>query len=469
MKKLFNVLNILVAVSFFVACSDDCADSINMAVGEDLCSAQEVNAVSIEEALNVAAAYFPAKPTSRGSEVDVQMISEPGMSAALYVINFANDGGFILVSGKKTFSPVLAFSDRGHFDIDNMPETLSTWVDECVCDVYESINLSSDSIESVAKEWARFAEDGLQSRSSERPSLAYMTQEEYDAFKEKAVDSIDSWTRQGFKVYEYLDYIKEHDSITPMGFNIGEHAHGWVHPLYEADFWALTYVLERNTTTVSGMDRSDEPQWGQRNGYNQSFPMLSNGELAYAGCGPIALGQLMYKSKYPRNINWAEVTQRGVANRYTSDFIYEIALKAEAEFETQGTKTNHKKYKSLLESYGYAAKDADFNEKNLVVPAIICSKLYSNNVYQGAHAWLVTTGSRVEYEDYIEVWVFDDHKRLDRLYAEMLDFSRYSNYYVNWGWSGNYDGFYNHIGNACPSNYDSSSAYFMVYAIQSPR
>lgn len=400
MKKLFSVLSILVACCFFVACSDDCVDNVNIVDGEDLCPTREASLVSVEEALNVAAAYFPGKPASRGSEVDVQIISESGRAAALYVINFANEGGFILVSGKKTFNPVLAFSDKGHFDINNMPEPLSAWVDECVSDVYESLNLSPDSLESVSKEWARFAQSDLSSRSDIRPKLTYMTQEEYDAFKEKAVDSISSWTRQGFKVYEYLDYIKEHNNITPHGYNIGEQARGWVHPLYEEDFWALTYVLERNSTTVLGVDRSDEPQWGQQDGYNQSFPVLSNGELAYAGCGPIALGQLMYRSKYPRDINWANVTQKGVANKYTSDFIYNIALKVEPEFGIQGTKTNHTKYKSLLESYGYTAKDGSFNEKNLITPAIICSQLYKNNIYQGAHAWLVSSGSRVEYEDY---------------------------------------------------------------------
>lgn len=46
---------------------------------------------------------------------------------AFYVFN-AQNGGFVIVSGEDSTSPILAYSESGHLDVNNLPDNLNAWL-----------------------------------------------------------------------------------------------------------------------------------------------------------------------------------------------------------------------------------------------------------------------------------------------------------------------------------------------------
>lgn len=58
-------------------------------------------------------------------------------SPALYVIN--RDNGFVVVSADDAAAPLLAYSDEGTFDVDNMPENCRWWLGQYAAEISQAI------------------------------------------------------------------------------------------------------------------------------------------------------------------------------------------------------------------------------------------------------------------------------------------------------------------------------------------
>ncbi len=46
-----------------------------------------------------------------------------------YIFNIGNDGGFVILSGDDAACPVLGYSYKGHFDVNNVPVNMQSWLD----------------------------------------------------------------------------------------------------------------------------------------------------------------------------------------------------------------------------------------------------------------------------------------------------------------------------------------------------
>ena len=119
----------------------------------------------------------------------------------------------------------------------------------------------------------------------------------------------------------------------------------------------LPFFVEKTfskSTTIG--NPQEQAEWGQELGYNQSFPKLGNGQNAFAGCGPVACGQIMYYFKHPSNINWNGMNRSGYGNKTTSSFLFQIAEKANCDYREDGTYTTLSKIENVLKSFGYTTK-----------------------------------------------------------------------------------------------------------------
>ena len=69
----------------------------------------------------------------------VSTIKDDNGNDAIYVVNFANDGGFVLVSAVKNIQPILAYSNSGYFSLtSDAPLGLKNWRDMTVNVIKES-------------------------------------------------------------------------------------------------------------------------------------------------------------------------------------------------------------------------------------------------------------------------------------------------------------------------------------------
>ena len=61
---------------------------------------------------------------------DMEIIRDIQGNPAIYVMNYENDGGFVLVSAKKDCPPVLAYNHKGHFAVNTGVEPVQDWLSE---------------------------------------------------------------------------------------------------------------------------------------------------------------------------------------------------------------------------------------------------------------------------------------------------------------------------------------------------
>jgi hypothetical protein len=81
---------------------------------------------------------------------DVTTVYGENGEPAMYVINYADNGGFVIVGATRNYYPVLAFSDKGSFTTSgDMPLGLTDWIEGNKEAVKHQIN--EECLDSIAK------------------------------------------------------------------------------------------------------------------------------------------------------------------------------------------------------------------------------------------------------------------------------------------------------------------------------
>ena len=289
---------------------------------------------------------------SRASMYSVDsLISKDGVLTAL-VVNFANDGGFILLSPQKTFYPVMAYSDKGHFDVNVEGKPVEEWTED-MSDVISQLDyLPSDSIEIYRRMWNDLLfESSINSISTNAVSRAEgeVSQEEYQQLIQIARAKRTEFEQKGYKTFSLEEVFKN----DPEGYeSIIQEATAAIFPIYDHLVLALSFAVEINNSNNYTKQNLLQTSWNQTGGFNQSFHFISDSQRAYAGCGPVAMGQIMKYYQYPPSYPWTKM-HNSYGTKETSDFLYELAIRAHASFKSEGTKTSVENMQSTLESYGY--------------------------------------------------------------------------------------------------------------------
>src|SRR5690554_2304377 len=69
-----------------------------------------------------------------------------------YVFNIASNG-FIIVSGDDNVTPILAYSDEGIFDPNNIPNNAKKWLEEYKTQIRDIIENQIQATEEIESEW----------------------------------------------------------------------------------------------------------------------------------------------------------------------------------------------------------------------------------------------------------------------------------------------------------------------------
>lgn len=382
------------------------------------------------------------RPATRSVEMkySVETIADGNGNPAIYVVNFDNDKGFILVSATKKMNPVLAFSERGKFVTQGeMPGGLKMWRDEAVRLIANAGLLPADTIEKHRAMWRRY-EEPLPVVFPQQARPLY-TDPELEDMKMKAQtilqDSVSMWSARGWRVASVRDVFPE-EEIVPV-------IEGAIYPLYQDDWDRLSIAVERVIQVTQKQPDILESIWGQENGFNSKFPMV-NGHLAYAGCAPVAIGQIMRYYQHPNRYDWTKMPLKG-STEYTSQFLFDIAVAGGAEFKDNGTSMKMSNINTVFKSWGYGInKNNDYDAQKTWTnlrqkkPILMVADYVSKN---GAHAWVASGYWSQRSDRYWEAVTFTSQSRFNEVHREspthtVVD----SKIYMNWGWEGIYDGYY---------------------------
>lgn len=417
--------------------ADPIAPPLSVAV-----AAESTDEVTTGDIARVAESFFgdgKAKTRSGGYSIST-IYGEDGMPA-IYAVNFAGDNGFILVSATKRMLPVLAYSETGHYDVAGQkPGGLELWQASAVEAVEAAGALPADSTEAYRFMWRKYEEPAMRAMAPASGMDEYV-----QAAQAIMWDSVNSWQSKG---YEVRNIMEEITGDPQKDEEIREMVRTGIHPYY-MDYWdVLSMVVVRDASEYDEIPNIIMTTWGQESGYNQSFPPVGNKEHAYAGCGPVAVGQLMFFHQYPSSFNWADMPLSS-SNKTISDLLYDIAQRSNAEYEEDGTGTKIDDLASTLQQYGYSTTvyphSADLVLTNLkrLRPVIMRASYTKSNGKKSAHVWLATGAKHTHLKTVLEVYSFYERGMYLPVYRDNpIFYAPVYKFYMNWGAGGNVNGWF---------------------------
>lgn len=414
--------------------------------------------VTTGDIARVAESFFgdgKAKTRSGGYSIST-IYGEDGMPA-IYAVNFAGNNGFILVSATKRMLPVLAYSETGHYDVAGQkPGGLDLWQASAVEAVAAAGTLPADSTEAYRFMWRKYEEPAMPAM----PSASGM--DEYvQAAQAIMWDSVNSWQSKGYEVRNILDEIT---GDPQKDEEIREMVRTGIHPYY-MDYWdALSMVVVRDASEYDSVPNFVMSTWHQLANYNRSFPPVGDMEHAYVGCGPVAIGQLMRYYEFPASFEWDDMLLT-YPTETTSQFLYDVAEKANAKFEEDKTTTSIGDMISALRQYGYSTTEYAHSPGLVLTnmkqrkPVIMTARYKSAaDGEKVGHAWLATGAKHTHLKTVLEVYSFYERGMYLPVYRDDLVFyAPVYKFYMNWGASRNVNGWFADSPLNVPGS--SSSAY----------
>jgi len=421
-------------------------------------AAQQISEdVNSAEVSNVVKALFDKKEQSRSTDYNVKLFKGPDGQDRIIAVNFSDNKGFVLLSAVKTHAPILAYAEEGNFNVDTEDATpLTEWWETTMEDISLSKDLPEDSLRIISKMWRYFEEHKAEpiSRSNgdeeDHSQLKTMTDEQYAIFSRQIMDRMVEWRNNGYTYYPIDNYYGSCDLGDKNA--IVNYVRGRINPMYEEDYWALTFILEKEHNTRLGKGHWFETNWQQDNGFDQSFGLYFQENRNFrAGCGNVAVGQVMYAYKYPTYFNWAGMVLSAPGNKVTSDFLYDVSRKAgsDPDLDDGAFGSSQEGRAMALTTYGYTFEEVDASgvtSNNLFdkCPAIVSSYLEkkdpnNNQIKSDNHAWIVEGGQYLDIGTEIEIWTVTYSDQLERIYNEEVRPDR--KFFINWGW-GHSNGYY---------------------------
>lgn len=417
---------------------------------------------------------------SRAMLYSVDSLKAKDGSLTAFVVNFANDGGFILLSPTKKYYPVLAYSDKGRFDVNVSGSPVEVWAED-MSDVIGNVDaLPADTLAKYRRLWNSLL---FESTIDKIPSTnmtasraeGEVSDEEMQRLYRIVRDKREEFESLGYKTYFLYEYFGDYDPDTYA--NVAQMAQASIYPLYDHVWDELTFVVDIYNVSTTTTDNMLNTVWGQDGMFNANFPYISETRRAYAGCGPVAVGQIMYYHKYPVDKLWSSmVTSYG--NITTSNFLYELAERANADYKIDGTETTIINLRNALRTYGYMCDKADFslakvrdeivNNRPVALFAEGKIKKENSDVKRSAHAWVASGISTSKWEYNYVCYTMTQMNGMASFYQTPKQYIIQKSLYMNWGWNGRYDGFYAENGNLTIPGYVAPAENRTMMCIQKP-
>ncbi len=435
-----NLINILAMSTFcfaqlflFGACQED---GTYLAKHDEQVLMEEIQKVSPNSDAVTAhdAAMVALKKLDRGSlkgrlasNYTISTVEDENGETALYIVNFENNGGFVVVSAKKEVEPVLAWNTTGQY-VCTEDNGVKIWQDNAV----KAIQYAEDQDDSVKqynkRVWASMTNE--QSQVGIMP-MAQNASDEWTTAQQILREKLMEWKNDGIDCYalKYWEPRFQH--------------YGPEKTYYKFNWEDCAFVTQRDSF-VTRKTEFIKTKWNQIDGFNRYCPEI-NGQNTKAGCVPVACGQLMYHYKFPSRYNWDNM-----ALEYATDasaiLIAELGEGMYASFSTYETTVRINDCLSYLRQIGYSCilteslgqSIVDKMEQNMLVkkPALLI--LGEINYY------LVVVGGIHIQEIYVtdDIWSFSTATKYEVVASERAYTAKHVYFYLNWGKNGVNDGYY---------------------------
>ena len=359
----------------------------------------------------------------------------------MYVVNYNNNEGFVIVSATKKYLPVLAYSDKGNFIMsDNMPLGLTEWIYENKCIIDYQINNATDvEISQYIQAWKVY----------DKKEVALSMQLMRASIDDAMWNEMSYWRNQGYSVSQ-LDFHC-HDLPPDVCSNFHAQAAGCICPIY--DYQQYSLLLRKDVENVT-MNKNAllTTQWDQNYPYNLALTLIS-GQLPPLGCSAVALGQVMAYHQHPNTYNWTTILSQGGFSSLTQNFLKDVAIAINTTFTLNGSSAYFSDVATALKNtYGYSSTVSIIahnsatvrSQLNLNQPVIMVGERLNPvpNDPKIGHAW-VCDGYKTHdfYVEYL-LRIPDCMDQYNTIKSYQHNCSVFYYYHMNWGWGGTADGWF---------------------------
>lgn len=400
-------------------------------------SGQTINSHKIEQ---IATAFWTKECITRNSNktiANIESVKDANDIPLFYIVNYSNDQGFIIISAKQNYKPILAYSDKGHFDMANTDKTgVSIWLKEQQLTI-STIDELPDSIQARYKAmWTRY--------NTRREPLP-QTRSQDDVMRLISTN-VHQWEQEGYTVYRLSDYknTAEFKSLPQEVQNsFLSLPLGYANPNYGGRE-NVSFILSKEIEG-SNVNPLIKTTWDQYNGYN----MYTGG--APLGCVAVAMAQIMKYHTYPIQYNWSAMANT-YATSTTAEFIAGVGKDLGMRYEQNDTGATIDEAEAVFKKYGYTnCNQITHNTGSVCHELDLKRPVYmrgtDSNTNSG-HAW-VCDGYNAGYNGVtLTLKTLEDCPSgyepsiflTPYTYEHVLSY--YGLYHMNWGYNGLYDGYY---------------------------
>lgn len=205
MKK--TLLLILLSVCM-VCCTNDFIEPTKGLINADNSGANIVDGttVSSKDIANIVSSFNVSNKSRAEKNYTTSVITDDNSNPLIYVVNFDDNGGFILISATKDFHPVLAYNYEGHYDVNStIPSGLDVWENDMKAAIQKAKNQDVDSIKSNRMEWTNYTlNNSGEHKTKSGKGYEFITEEEYQELipiYSKGLN--DLMNVKQYQVYEY--------------------------------------------------------------------------------------------------------------------------------------------------------------------------------------------------------------------------------------------------------------------------
>lgn len=408
------------------------------------------NILGKNDACKVGALFTGNDIETRSSSYEIIEIDDSiSKLPLLYIINYGNNNGYIIISASKNMPPILAYSDKENFSL-TADNPASIFINEYRKTAKKAILCTSDSLRiKFALQWAAF--EKAEKEPISRASSTEITKkiEKEIAYREslgyKHIGGITT-ARYYMSEADYQAFLKNMESCSDPQYNYME-----------------TVQLFMKTETKVCIEELMQTKW------HQGYPFNVDAPNGYAGCVPIAIAQIIYFHKYPSKYDWNQIYISPSLNSAFSFFIKDIRHLACVEYLDNGTSSNIKKAKSALESLGYIVRqESTPTEDKLSTQIVQHNPVYvrGTNLKGTGHAW-VCDGYKYSQDIAIATFIpkpkdhrFDMEDKSEngfvayRLTIDQNAASLGKFFHMNLGWGGISNGWYRYNTNISTEDYN---------------
>lgn len=461
----FSKAVILLCTTLLFACNE--ADNLNLdnefaKDQEGLDIVEENIFVPLDKAAEVADLFFNKltgyNVSTRGGETSVQTLSEND-NPLMYVINYSG-GGFVIIGATKNYYPILAYSDKNSFKITSEMNGVSDWLEQTKEAVKTSYTFN-DTIKSAMQNlWSRYE------TAKVLPSMAAQDAQTRSSYSSGEIacwnrcDELqmqyggDGWTflplSQAQQVFDDAGFFGIYDNLC-----------------FGADFnhspVNCSIVGYKNIYKNEQVGPLLSTQWHQGTPFNN----LCNSKPA--GCGAIAVAQVMKYYQYPQSFNlngytfnWNNIPVAPQSNSDQDALVRLAGLFVNMHYSSSGSWATPSDMKDGIRNLGYNVTRSDHNcdrvEKEILSnsrPVIMGGNddnipLPSPLNYLGdSHYWVcdgarrITTGQM----QYFTIWQPNGNGTFtpgwySLEFPDLLGGMVYLYFHMNWGWGGSHDGWF---------------------------